>query len=62
MWTLGDGHAAVTIWRQPDANALIVAALVVDLENLHGPDEPGGGEVGAAARLPVQSDDLDDAH
>src|SRR5712691_5104624 len=47
---------------ETDPNATVVAALVVDLEDPHGPGAARGCEVRAAAGLSVEPDDLDDAH
>src|SRR5262245_66101248 len=48
--------------RQADVDPSVVAALGVDIEDPHRPAAHGGSEVGTAARLPVQPDDLDHSH
>lgn len=48
--------------READPTASVVATLVVDLEDPHGPRAARGREVRAAARLAIEPDDLNDAH
>src|SRR5687768_12945604 len=48
-------------FREAEADAAVVAPLVVDLQDADGARSSGGRQVRAAAALAVQADDLDDA-